>query len=212
MTAPAATPVGGARRYSPFLLLRSLYEWVLSWAERKSALWALGALAFAEASFFPIPPDVLLMAMAVGKPRRAFRFALVCTVGSLLGGLFGYLLGYQFYTLFGRPIIEFYSAADQYDRVRELFQTYNAVAVAVAGFTPIPFKVFTISAGAFRVHLLTFLLAAAVSRSARFFLVSGLIYCFGPAIKEKIDRYFNQLTLLFVVLLVGGFLILKYVV
>ena len=211
MTA-AAKSVVGARRYSPFGLLRRLYDWVLSWAERKSALGALWAMAFAEASFFPIPPDVLLMAMAIGKPRRAFRFALVCTLGSLMGGLFGYLLGYQFYALVGQPIIDFYSAADQYERVRELFETWNAVAVAIAGFTPIPFKVFTIAAGAFRVHLLTFFLAAAVSRSARFFLVSGLIYYLGPAIKEKIDRYFNQLTILFVVLLVGGFLVLKYVV
>ena len=211
MTA-AAKSVVGPRRYSPFGLLRRLYDWVLSWAERKSALGALWAMAFAEASFFPIPPDVLLMAMAIGKPRRAFRFALVCTLGSLMGGLFGYLLGYQFYALVGQPIIDFYSAADQYERVRELFETWNAVAVAIAGFTPIPFKVFTIAAGAFRVHLLTFFLAAAVSRSARFFLVSGLIYYLGPAIKEKIDRYFNQLTILFVVLLVGGFLVLKYVV
>ena len=211
MTAQAKSVVG-ACRYSPFGLLRRLYDWVLSWSERKSALGALWALAFAEASFFPIPPDVLLMAMAIGKPRRAFRFALVCTLGSLMGGLFGYLLGYQFYALVGQPIIDFYSAADQYERVRELFETWNAVAVAIAGFTPIPFKVFTIAAGAFRVHLLTFFLAAAVSRSARFFLVSGLIYTLGSAIKEKIDRYFNQLTILFVVLLVGGFLVLKYVV
>ena len=207
-----AKAVVAVRRYSPFLLLRRLYDWVLSWAERKSALWALWALAFAEASFFPIPPDVLLMGMAIGKPRRAFRFALVCTLGSLMGCLLGYLLGYQFYALVGKPIIDFYSAADQYERVRELFETWNAVAVAVAGFTPIPFKVFTIAAGAFRVHLLTFFLAAAASRSARFFLVSGLIYYFGPAIKEKIDRYFNQLTILFIVMLVGGFLVLKYVV
>ena len=198
-------------RFSPFVLLRRLYEWVLSWAEHRSALWALFGLSFAEASFFPIPPDVLLMAMAIGKPRRALRFALVCLAGSLLGGLFGYLLGYQFYTLIGKPIIDLYSAEDQYGRLRELFETWNVVAVAVAGFTPIPFKVFTIAAGAFRVNLLTFFLAAAASRSARFFLVSGLIYYFGPAVKEKIDRYFNQLTVLFMILLVGGFLVLKYV-
>ena len=210
MTAPVKSVVR-ARRYSFFALLRRLYDWVLNWAERKSALGALWALAFAEASFFPIPPDVLLMAMAIGKPRKAFRFALVCTLGSLMGGLFGYLLGYQFYALVGQPIIEFYAAADQYERVRELFETWNAVAVAIAGFTPIPFKVFTIAAGAFRVDLLTFFLAAAVSRSARFFLVSGLIYYLGPAIKDKVDRYFNQLTILFAVLLVGGFLVLKYV-
>ncbi len=199
-------------RWSLFRILRRLYDWVLNWAERKSALWALWFLAFAEASFFPIPPDVLLMAMAVGKPPKAFRFALVCTLGSLMGGLFGYLLGYQFYALVGQPIIDFYAAADHYERVRELFETWNAVAVAIAGFTPIPFKVFTIAAGAFRVNLLTFFVAAAVSRSARFFLVSGLIYYLGPTIKEKIDRYFNQLTILFVVLLVGGFLVLKYII
>ncbi len=198
-------------RIFPFGLLRRLYEWVLSWSEHRSAPWALFGLSFAEASFFPVPPDVLLMAMSIGKPRRALRFALVCLAGSLLGGLFGYLLGYQFYALLGKPIVDLYSAADQYERVRQLFETWNAVAVAVAGFTPIPFKVFTIAAGAFRVNVLTFFLAAAASRGARFFLVAGLIYYFGPVVKEKIDRYFNQLTVLFVVLLVGGFLTLKYV-
>ena len=198
-------------RFSPFVLLRRLYEWVLSWAEHRSAQWALFGLSFAEASFFPVPPDVLLMAMAIGKPRRALRFALVCLAGSLLGGLFGYLLGYQFHALIGKPIIDLYSAGDQYEKVRELFETWNVFAVAVAGFTPIPFKVFTIAAGAFRVNLLTFFLAAAASRSARFFLVAGLIYYFGPAVQEKIDRYFNQLTVLFMILFVGGFLVLKYV-
>jgi membrane protein YqaA with SNARE-associated domain len=204
--------VAGASSSFVFGLLRRLYEWVLGWAGRKSALWALWALAFAEASFFPIPPDVLLMTMAIGKPGRAFRFALVCSLGSVMGGALGYLLGYQFYALVGQPVIDFYAATDQYERVRELFETWNAVAVAVAGFTPIPFKVFTIAAGAFQVHFLTFMLAAAASRSARFFLVSGLIYYFGPAIREKIDRYFNQLTILFVMMLLGGFLLLKYVV
>lgn len=197
--------------FLPFLLLRRLYEWVISWAEHRLAIWALFVLSFAEASFFPIPPDVLLIAMAIGKPTQALRFAFFCTSGSLLGSLFGYLLGYQFYVLIGKPIIDLYAVADQYEKVQNLFEGWNALAVAVAGFTPIPFKVFTIASGAFKVNLLTFFLAAAVSRAARFFIIAVLIYHFGTAIQEKIDRYFNQLTVLFILFFVGGFLLLKYV-
>ena len=194
----------------PFSWLRAIYDWVLGFAERPEGERALFLIAFAEASFFPIPPDLLLIPLAVGAPGKALRFAAVCTVGSVLGAMLGYLLGLQFYEVLGRRIIEFYGAQDGYQQTRELYQNWDAIAVAVAGFTPIPYKVFTIAAGVFHINFLTFLLASLLSRGARFFLVGGLILWFGPEIKRFMDRYFNLLTVVFGVLLIAGFLILKY--
>jgi membrane protein YqaA with SNARE-associated domain len=173
-------------------MIRKIYDWVLHWAETPYGPWALFILAFCESSFFPIPPDVLLIALAVGLPTRAFRFALVCSVGSLLGGCFGYLIGWQFMTGFGDRIIEFYGLASKFEMIREQYQRYNAWIVFTAGFTPIPYKLITISAGTFKVNFPIFFVASAVSRSARFFLVSALIYRYGPQIRGFIDRYFNR--------------------
>ncbi len=195
----------------PFVWLRRLYDWVVGFAESPYGTWALFLIAFAESSFFPIPPDVLLIALALGAPRRSLWFASVCTAGSLLGAVGGYLIGLYFYALIGQPIVAFYGAEDAYLRVQHLYRDWDAVAVAIAGFTPIPYKVVTIAAGAFRINFLTFMLASAVSRAARFFLVAGLIYWFGPPIQRFIDRYFNLLTVVFTILLLGGFLILRYV-
>lgn len=191
---------------------RRLYDWVLSFAERPGGSRALFFIAFAESSFFPIPPDILLIPLAVGAPRRGLRFAGVCTVGSLLGGILGYWVGWQFYQTIGQHIIGFYAAEEQFMRVQTLYQEWDAVAVAIAGFTPIPFKVFTITAGVFKVNFATFVVAALFSRGARFFLLGGLIAWLGPTIQSFIDRYFNYLTALFVLLLVGGFLILRYAI
>ncbi len=203
---------GSGRSFDPFRWLRSLYDWVVGLSERPNAARSLVVLAFAEASFFPIPPDILLIALAIGAPRRALWFAATCTLGSALGALFGYLLGLQFYELIGQQLVEFYSAGEQYQRVQALYQEWDVLAIAVAGFTPIPFKVFTISAGVFELNLITFGVAVVLSRGARFFLLGGLIWRFGPRIRDFVDRYFNLLTILFVLILVGGFLIVNYVV
>ena len=165
-------------------MLRRLYDWVLSWASSPYGTWALFVLAFCESSFFPIPPDVLLIALAVGKPRKALRFALVCSVGSVLGGCLGYLIGWQFMAGVGDRIIAFYGLGAKYAYIQQLYSTYDAWAIAIAGFTPIPYKVFTISAGAFDISFAVFVLASALSRSARFFIVGALIYRFGPAIQQ----------------------------
>ena len=191
----------------PFGWIRGLYDWVVGLANRPNAGRALFGIAFAESSFFPIPPDVLLIPLGIGAPKKALRLAGICTAGSLLGALLGYLLGLEFYELIGRRIVEFYGAGEQYERVRDLYQEWDAVAVLVAGFTPLPFKLFTIAGGVFQINLVTFLLAATVSRGARFFLLGGLIAWFGPAIGSFIDRYFNLLTILFIILLLGGFAI-----
>jgi membrane protein YqaA with SNARE-associated domain len=192
-------------------MLRRLYDWVLHWAETPYGTWALFLLALAESSFFPVPPDVLLIALAISIPAKAFRYALVCTVGSLIGGVIGYIIGYQFMDIIGIQILEFYGLMAKYNAVGELYNKYNALAVGIAGFTPIPYKVFTISAGAFKISFPTFFIASAVSRAARFFLVGWLIYKFGPGIRAFIDRYFNILAVVFVILLVGGFLLIRYI-
>ncbi len=201
---------GSGRSFNPFRWLRSLYDWVVGLSERPNAARSLFVLAFAEASFFPIPPDILLIALAIGAPRRALWFATICTLGSALGALLGYLLGLQFYELIGQQLVEFYAAGEQYQRVQALYQEWDVLAIAVAGFTPIPFKVFTISAGVFELNLLTFGVAVVLSRGARFFLLGVLIWRFGSGIREFVDRYFNLLTILFIILLVGGLLIVEY--
>ena len=191
-------------------MLRRVYDWVLGWADHRYGGLALLLLAFAESSVFPIPPDVLLMALALGKPGAAFRFALICSVGSVAGGLAGYLIGWLLMDGLGRPIIELYNAQAAYAEVEQRFVEYGGWAVAIAGFTPIPYKVFTIAAGATQLSLSSFVLASVLSRSARFFLISGLIYYYGPTIKVFIDKYFNILTIVFTVLVLLGFVLLGW--
>ena len=200
--------VGGAGERKGWI--RRLYDWVLGWADSRYGALALFLLAFIESSFFLIPPDVLLIALGVGRPRRSLYFAALCTAGSVLGGMFGYLIGYQLYELIGQPIIEFYNASGAFQRVGDLYRQNLVVALGTAGFTPIPYKVFTIAAGAFSVPFIPFVVISTVSRGARFFLVAGLIQIWGPRIRGFIDRYFNILTVVFVVALVLGFLVLKY--
>lgn len=193
-------------------MLKQLYEWVLKWADTPYGSWALFILAFSESSFFPIPPDVLLIALAVGKPKKALTFALICSIGSVFGGIVGYLIGWQFMAVVGHKIIAFYGLTEKIATMATLYDQYNAWAVGIAGFTPIPYKVFTISAGAFRINFFIFLLASAVSRSARFFLVGGLIFLFGPRIQVFIDKYFNILAIAFTVLLIASFFLIKTLV
>jgi len=193
-------------------MLRKLYDWVLHWAETPYGSWALFLLAFCESSFFPIPPDVLLIALAVAIPKRSFRYALICSAGSVLGGCLGYLIGWQFMAGIGERIIAFYGLTQKIDYIQSLYMAYDAWAIGIAGFTPIPYKVFTISAGAFHINFMVFVIASLVSRSARFFLVGGLIYIFGPKIQAFIDKYFNVLAVAFTVLLVAGFVVIKFVI
>lgn len=190
-----------------FRPLRRLYDWVLSWAHHRHAPLALFLLAFAESSFFPVPPDVLLIALALGIPMRAFRLALITTAGSVLGGLAGYAIGYGFMASVGLRILDVYNFHAQFEKIQNLYLEYDIWAVAIAGFTPIPYKVFTIAAGAFDMDVWRFTLASLVSRGARFFLLAWLIHHYGATIKGFIDRYFNALTLLFVVLLLGFFVL-----
>jgi len=193
------------------VLIRKLYDWVLRWAATPYAMPALFIIAFVESSFFPIAPDVLLIAMVVAVPVGWLKFALVCSIGSVMGGMFGYLIGFQFMDLIGNRIVEFYHFQEKWDKIGLLYEKYNAWAVAIAGFTPLPYKVFTLSAGAFKINFPIFVLASAASRSARFFLVAALLYKFGPPFKALIEKYFNLFTIIFFILLVLGFITLKVI-
>ncbi len=190
-------------------IIRNLYDWVLGWAKTPYGSVALFVLAFSESSFFPIPPDVLLIALALSVPLRAFRYAAICTIGSVLGGGLGYAIGLYFIDSVGYNIIEFYGVVDKFEYISSLYNDYDAWVVAVAGFTPIPYKVFTIAAGAFKVDFSVFIAASIASRAARFFILAALIYRFGEPIKGLIDRYFNLLTIVFALLLILGFVVLK---
>jgi membrane protein YqaA with SNARE-associated domain len=210
----------------PFEWLRSLYDWVLAWAESRHSQLALFLLALAESSFFPVPPDVLLIALVMGAHKKWLRFAALCSVGSVVGGMLGYAIGYGAFELIGNHIVnlvaslsgtdpgELLTQANYWFNEKELFDMkVGAWAVGIAGFTPIPYKVFTIAAGFFEMNFAVFVIASAISRSARFFIVAGLIGLlfdrYGDRIKTFIDKYFNLLAVAFVALLVFGFMALK---
>lgn len=201
----SAAGQGGEGREGP---LRRLYHWVLGWADRPGGPVALFGIAVAEASFFPIPPDVLLIPLAIGKPKRAWWFAALCTAGSVLGAAGGYAIGAGLYEAVGEPILQFYGYSAEYARLGELYDRNLIVTLGTAGFTPIPFKVFTIAAGGFGVSVPTFLAVSAASRGARFFIVAALIRVFGPQIRDFIERHFNWLSLALAAAVVGGFLLL----
>lgn len=189
--------------------LRRLYHWVLGWADRPGGPWALGVIATAESFIFPIPPDVLLIPLCIGKPERAFRFAAISTAGSVVGGMMGYAIGSLLFDTVGAPILDFYSGGEAFDALGRQFQDHLVVALGTAGFTPIPYKVFTIAAGAFSVSFGAFVAISAVSRAARFFLVAALIRVFGEKIREFIERYFGILTVAVAIAVIGGFLLIK---
>ncbi len=201
-------------------IVRKMYDWVLSWAESKWSSLALFLLAFAESSFFPIPPDVLLIALALGLPKGSFKYAAIATAGSVLGALAGYAIGSTLWlngSEFTAMAQWFFDVIpgftpEVYDAISKSYGEYGFWVVFTAGFTPIPFKVITITAGVFDINLLIFTIASLVSRSARFFLVAWMIWKFGPSIKGFIDKYFNLLAIAFTVLLIGGFVLIKYVV
>lgn len=196
-------------------IFRRLYDWVLHWAESPYGAIALFILAFAESSFFPIPPDVLLIALILGSQTKAFRFAIICSVGSVLGGLFGYFIGYS---LWHSGVDQFFFThipgftKELFDKVVLQYDQWGFWIVFTAGFTPIPYKVFTISSGVVEMEIVMFTIASLVGRSARFFMVAWLLWKFGAPIKSFIDKYFNWLALGFTILLVGSFVLLKYAV
>jgi len=199
--------------------LKDLYDWVLNWSNSKWGAFALFALAFTEASFFPIPPDVLLIALCLGVRSRSFYYVVICSLGSALGAVFGYSIGYflwwseaQEFSRFANfffNIIPGFSTEIFFD-IKQKYEEWNFWVIFISGFTPIPFKVFTVSAGAFNINFTLFLIASLVARSARFLIIGSLIWKFGESIRSFIDKYFNILAFLFSFLLIGSFFIIKY--
>jgi len=192
--------------------VRSLYNWVLSWAESPYGFAALVVLSFTEASLFPIPPDVLLIPLCIGRRRRALWFALGCSIASLLGGALGYGIGWGAWSLMDQFFYAYVPgfSPEIFAKVGGLYDKYDFWIVFGAGFTPFPYKVITIAAGVFQINFVMFMIASLVGRSARFFLVATLLYWFGETIKGFIDRWFNLLVVAFTVLLISGFALLKF--
>jgi len=199
--------------------MRRLYNWVLLWSNNKYGPLALFILSFAEASFFPIPPDVLLVALCLGAPRKAIYFALICSLGSILGGASGYCIGHYLwwnegsYTTFAEL---FYSnipgfSKDLFVQIQSEYKMNGFLIIFTAGFTPIPYKIFTITAGAFNISFPLFIIATSISRSARFFLVSILIFKFGEIIHNFVDKYFNIVSIIITIILIGSYILSRYI-
>lgn len=221
-TTPEIKPLDKPKLWQlPLAWVRKLYDWVLSWANSPFGSYAMFGFSFAEASFFPVPPDPLLIALTLEKRKKALLYALICTTGSITGGIFGYFIGFEFMKEIGIKIIDFYNARAIFHELLTTFSRHSFVAILIAAITPIPYKVFTITAGfaavevlgqsaLFNNHIFFQLVAAScIGRGLRFGLIALLIYLFGPPIKEFIERYFNILVVVFTVLLAGGFFLIK---
>ena len=190
-------------------MLHRFYARVMALASSRNATWWLAAIAFAEASFFPIPPDALLVPMALAKPRSAWRFAAICTAGSVLGGAFGYLIGYAVFDQVARPILNLYGYGPAFAAFQAKFQEYGLWIILIKGLTPIPYKIVTISAGAARFDFALFMAASVLTRGARFFLVATLLHFFGDTERDFIEQRLTLVTSAVAVGIVGGFLVLK---
>lgn len=198
--------ISGVRRF-----IRKMYNWVVGWAEKPSAEKALGGISFAESSFFPIPPDPLIIAMTTARPKRWFRIASIATVASVLGGVAGYFIGMFLFATVGQWIITTYSLQEQFTAASDLFREFALLAVLIGGFTPIPYKLVAIAAGAVPVSLPIFILGSILSRGGRFYLVAGIMSYFGKRYKDTIEKYIDGLGFLFILLVVAGVVAVKYI-
>lgn len=190
-------------------MLKKTYDWTMKLAASKNGLWLLALISFAESSFFPIPPDIWLIPMVLAAREKAFKIALVCTVASVIGGFFGYAIGYFFFDLVARPILEFYTYLEKFYVFQGYYNQWGSWIVFGAGLTPFPYKVITITSGFTNLDLVIFGIASIVSRGIRFFLLAWLLWKFGRPIKAFIERHLGLLTTLFFLLLLGGFLVIK---
>ena len=192
-------------------MMRRLYDWMMAKARDERAPQALFWVSFIESSFFPIPPDVMLVPMVIAQRLKAWWYATVATIGSVLGGAAGYAIGYFFFEQIGRPILEFYGKAESFGEFTSWFNEWGVWILIVKGMTPFPYKVLTITAGVTHMPFIEFMLASVVARAMRFYLVAGLLYFFGEPIREFIEKRLTLVTTVFVVLLVLGFVAIKYV-
>ncbi len=192
-------------------MLKRLYDWTMAKAASKNATTWLAGVSFAESSFFPIPPDLLLVPMVLANRQAAWRIAAICTLASVVGGIAGYMIGYFLYEAIGRAVIDFYHLNDQFEVLRQKFVDYGAEILIIKGMTPIPYKLLTITAGVAKLDLWVFIGASIISRSMRFFLVAALLYWFGEPVRTFIEKRLTLVTSAFAVALIGGFLVIKLI-
>ena len=191
-------------------MIRALYDWTLSLAQSRHAMWALAVVAFLESSIFPIPPDILMIPMILARPSRAFAIAAVALVASVIGGMFGYLIGYALFDAVGQPVLNFYGMSGHFDTFRTRYNEWGAWAVLIAGVTPFPYKVITILSGATGLSLPVFTIASIAARGLRFFIVAALLWKFGAPIRDFIERRLAVMFTIAVVILLGGFALVRY--
>jgi membrane protein YqaA with SNARE-associated domain len=191
-------------------VIRRLYDWTMGLAAHARASWALGGVSFVESSVFPIPPDVLLIPMVLADRKRAWRFAAICTITSVLGGMLGYAIGLFLFEQLGEPLLSFYGYTEKFDVFQAKYEEWGAWAVFIAGVTPFPYKVITILSGVAALDPVTFVIASILARGIRFFLVAGLLWKFGEPIRSFIEERLHLLTIIFCVLLVGGFVFARF--
>ena len=191
-------------------LLKKLYTWTLSKAEHKSAKWYLILVSFSESSFFPIPPDILLIPMIIASKVKAFFYAFICTVSSVVGGIVGYAIGYYFYNSVGFYIVDFYHLQNSFQQFEDYYIEFGILIVLGAGITPFPYKFITIASGVFGLNIFLFFIVSIIGRGLRFYLIAILLYFFRDKIKLIIDKYFNVFTIAFFILLVGSVFIIRF--
>ena len=188
-------------------MLRRLYDWTMALAARPRAEWALAGVAFAESSFFPIPPDALLIPMVLARPDRGWTIAFICTASSVVGGMFGYAIGYFLYETLGKWLIDLYGMAQGYEEFKLAYAKWGLWIILIKGLTPIPYKLVTIASGAAQFDFVVFVLASIATRGVRFYVEVGLLKLFGPAIRTFVEKYLTLVTTAFLVVLVGGFIV-----
>ena len=188
-------------------MIKRIYDWCVAAAEKPYALWVLAAMSFAEASFFPVPPDVMLMPMSLARPKRAWVFAGVCTIASVIGGLLGYAIGALLYDSVGRWLIEFYHLGNGVEAFRESYAKIGALIILVKGVTPIPYKLVTITSGFAGYNIWLFILFSTITRGARFYIEAIVLNRWGDAIRHRIERHLTLFVILFLVVLVAGFVV-----
>lgn len=192
-------------------MLHKTYEWMMRSASHRSAPRALAVVSFAESSFFPIPPDVMLVPMILAQRSKAWTYATIATVASVVGGIAGYAIGYFIFEYIGEPILNFYGYGAKFEQAKAMFNDWGVWILIAKGWTPFPYKILTISAGAFHMPIAAFIVASIVARAMRFYLVAALLYWFGPPIRDFIERRLSLVTTAFLVLLVGGFVAARFV-
>ncbi|MDX2203464.1 MAG: YqaA family protein [Hyphomicrobiaceae bacterium] len=192
-------------------MLQKTYDWMIRTASHKNAPRALAAVSFAESSFFPIPPDVMLIPMILADRSKAWWYATLATIASVIGGIAGYAIGYYVFEYIGEPILRVYGYGAKFEEAKHLFNEWGVWILVAKGWTPFPYKILTISAGAFHMALLPFIVASIITRAMRFYLVATLLYFFGEPIRQFIETRLSLVTTAFVVLLVGGFVAARYI-